>query len=43
MQTSEQIARHIAARDEVTLHVLYRKFAAQGVFGKDLFGNTQIL
>ena len=34
MQASEQIARHIAAYDEVALHIFYRKFAAQGVFGK---------
>lgn len=43
MQAAEQIARRVAARDEAALHILYRKFAAQSVFGKDFVGNTQIL
>lgn len=34
MQASEQIARRIASCDEIALHVLYLKFAAQGVLGK---------
>ena len=40
---TKQIACHIAARDELTLHVLYRKFAAQGVLLKDFVGNTHLL
>ena len=43
MQTSEQIARRVASCDEAVTHVLYRKFPAQSVFGKDLLQGAQIL
>ena len=43
MQAAEQIARRVASCDEAVTHVLYSKFAAQGVFGKDFLQGTQIL
>jgi len=36
------MARRIASCDEITLRILYDKFAAQSVLGKDLFCDTHL-